>query len=154
MKTAEDYCDTHTFVVKSTTIRILLSLAASLGMIVELDDVETTYLNTALWEFVHVEQPPYFELKDRAKYVLLLNQALYGLCTIWIRTTLCATLEAIGFHSIADDNNLYPTIPMIAKAQQQSSSLCMSMILSLPLRINRQLTQQSTTSTRPSTFTV
>jgi Reverse transcriptase (RNA-dependent DNA polymerase) len=54
----EDYFDTHASVVKSTTIRILLSLAAALGMIVELADVETAYLNTALHKFIHAEQPP------------------------------------------------------------------------------------------------
>jgi hypothetical protein len=47
-------------------------------MIVELADVETTYLNAALHESIHAE-PPYFELKGHAKYVPLLNQALYGL---------------------------------------------------------------------------
>jgi Reverse transcriptase (RNA-dependent DNA polymerase) len=79
MKPGEDYFDTHASVVKSTTIRILLSLAAALGMIVELADVETAYLNAPLHESIHAEQPPYFELKDRAEYVLLLKQALYGL---------------------------------------------------------------------------
>jgi hypothetical protein len=41
--------------------------------------VETAYLNAALHESIHAEQPPYFELKDHTKYVLLLKQALYGL---------------------------------------------------------------------------
>jgi Reverse transcriptase (RNA-dependent DNA polymerase) len=78
MKPGEDYFDTHTsFVVKSTTIWILLSLAATLGTIVELADMETAYLNAALHESIHAEQPPYFEVKDRAEYILLLNQALY-----------------------------------------------------------------------------
>jgi hypothetical protein len=34
-------------------IQILLSLAAALGMIVELADVETAYLNAALHESIH-----------------------------------------------------------------------------------------------------
>jgi Reverse transcriptase (RNA-dependent DNA polymerase) len=109
MKQGEDYFDTHASVVKSTTIRILLSLAAALGMIVELADVETAYLNPALHEPIHAEQPPYFELTDRTKYVLLLKQALYGLPQSgyeWA-ATLRTALEAIGFHSIADHDNLY-----------------------------------------------
>jgi Reverse transcriptase (RNA-dependent DNA polymerase) len=73
MKPGEDYFETQASVVKSTTIRILLSLAAVLGMIVELADVETAYLNAALHEPIHAEQPPYFELKDRTKYLLLLK---------------------------------------------------------------------------------
>jgi Reverse transcriptase (RNA-dependent DNA polymerase) len=109
MMQGEDYFETHASVVKSTTIRILLSLATALGMIVELADVETAYLNTVLHEPIHAEQPPYFELKDRAKYVLLLKQALYGLPQSGFEwaATLHTTLEAIGFHSIADDDNLY-----------------------------------------------
>jgi Reverse transcriptase (RNA-dependent DNA polymerase) len=55
MKPGEDYFNTHASVVKSTTIRILLSLAAVLGMIVELADVETAYLNAALHESIHAE---------------------------------------------------------------------------------------------------
>jgi Reverse transcriptase (RNA-dependent DNA polymerase) len=91
------------------TIWILLSLAAVLGIIVELADVETAYLNMALCEFIHAEQPPSFELKDRAKYVLLLKQALYGLLQSGFKwtATLCTVLKAIGFHRITNDNNLY-----------------------------------------------
>jgi Reverse transcriptase (RNA-dependent DNA polymerase) len=105
----EDYFETHASVVKSMTIRILLSLAVALGMIVELADVETAYLNAALYESIHAKQPPYFELKDHAKYVLLLKQALYRLPQSeyeWA-AMLRTALEAIGFHSIADDDNLY-----------------------------------------------
>jgi Reverse transcriptase (RNA-dependent DNA polymerase) len=79
MKQGEDYFDTHASVVKYTTIWILLSLTVALGMIVELTDVEIAYLNAALHEPIHAEHPPYFELKDCAKYILLLKQALYGL---------------------------------------------------------------------------
>jgi Reverse transcriptase (RNA-dependent DNA polymerase) len=113
MKPGEDYFDTHTSVVISTTIRILLTLAAALGMIVELADLETAYLDAALREFIHAEQPPYFELKDREKYVLLLKQALYGLPKSGFEwaATLRTALEAIGFHSIADDDNLYVNNP-------------------------------------------
>jgi Reverse transcriptase (RNA-dependent DNA polymerase) len=109
MKPGEDYFNTHTSVVKSTTIQILLSLAAALGMIVELVDVETTYLNAALRESIHAEQPPYPELKDCTKYVLLLKQALYGLPQSGFQwaATLRTALEAIGFHSIGNDDNLY-----------------------------------------------
>jgi Reverse transcriptase (RNA-dependent DNA polymerase) len=109
MKQGEGYFDTHALVVKSTTIRILLGLAAALGMIVELADMETVYLKAALHESIHAEQPPYFELKDHAKYILLLKQALYGLPQFGFEwaATLRTALEAIGFHSIPDDDNLY-----------------------------------------------
>jgi Reverse transcriptase (RNA-dependent DNA polymerase) len=78
-------------------------------MIVELADVETTYLNAALHEFVHAEQPPYFELKSHAEYVLLLNRALYGLPQPGFEwaAILRAALKAFGFCSMADDENLY-----------------------------------------------
>jgi Reverse transcriptase (RNA-dependent DNA polymerase) len=58
MKPGEYYFNTHASVIKSTTIWILLSLAAVLGMIIELADVETVYLNAALYKSIHVEQPP------------------------------------------------------------------------------------------------
>jgi Reverse transcriptase (RNA-dependent DNA polymerase) len=78
-------------------------------MIVELANVKTIYLNTAFHKFIHTEQPLYFELKDHAKYVLLLNEALYRLPQSifeWA-AMLCPALEALGFHSIADDDNPY-----------------------------------------------
>jgi Reverse transcriptase (RNA-dependent DNA polymerase) len=64
IKPGEDYFNNHTFVVKSMTIRILLSFAVALRMIVELADVETRYLKAALRKSIHAEQPLCFKLKD------------------------------------------------------------------------------------------
>jgi Reverse transcriptase (RNA-dependent DNA polymerase) len=122
MKPGDDYFDTHASVVRSTTTRILLSLAAALGMIVELADVETTYLNAALCEFVHAEQPLYFEPKDHAKYVLLLNQALYGLPQSGFELAATPLLKPLGSTALLTTTTsipTIPTIPTIANAQQQ-----------------------------------
>jgi Reverse transcriptase (RNA-dependent DNA polymerase) len=146
MKQGKDYFDIHASVVKSTIIRILLSLAAALGMIVELADVETAYLNTALRKFIHTKQPLYFELKDCMKYVLLLKQHYMDFHNLVSNGQQLFTLHLKPLDSIALLTMIIsiltaaiPTFP--TSTQQQSSLLCTLTISSLLARINRQLTQ-------------
>jgi hypothetical protein len=47
-KEGEDFFDTYSPVVRLTTIRVLLSLAASHGLLVHHMDVKTTFLNGEL----------------------------------------------------------------------------------------------------------
>jgi Reverse transcriptase (RNA-dependent DNA polymerase) len=148
MKLEEDYFDTHASVVKSTTIRILLSLAAALGMIVELANVETVYLNAALHEFIHAEQPP--SLSSRT----VRNMDFHNLDSNGQQRS-APLLKSLDSAALLMTTTLMSTIPTIpTNVQQQSSSLYTLTISSLPPKINRQSTQQSTTSTRPSTFAV
>src|SRR6266498_3927741 len=62
-KEGEDYFDLYSPVARLTTIRVLLSLAASYGLIVHQMDVKTTFLNGELEEEIYMEQPDGFVVK-------------------------------------------------------------------------------------------
>ena len=55
-KEGEDYFDTYSPVVHFMTIRVLLSLAASHGLLVHQMDVKTTFLNGELEEEIYMDQ--------------------------------------------------------------------------------------------------
>ena len=59
----EDYFDTYSPVARLTTIRVLLSLAASYGLIVHQMDVKTAFLNGELEEEIYMDQPDGFVVK-------------------------------------------------------------------------------------------
>jgi hypothetical protein len=59
-KKGEDFFDTYSSVARLTTIRVLLSLAASHGLLVHQMDVKTTFLNGELDEEIYMEQPARF----------------------------------------------------------------------------------------------
>jgi len=56
-KEGEDYFDIYSSVVRLTTIHMLLSLAASHGLLVHQMNVETTFLNGELEEEIYMDQP-------------------------------------------------------------------------------------------------
>jgi hypothetical protein len=60
LKEGEDFFDTYSPVARLTTIRVLLSLAASHGLLVHQMDVKTTFLNGELDEEIYMEQPAGF----------------------------------------------------------------------------------------------
>ena len=53
----EDFFDTYSPVARLTTIRVLLSLAASYGLLVHQMDVKTAFLNGELEEEIYMDQP-------------------------------------------------------------------------------------------------
>jgi hypothetical protein len=59
-KKGEDFFYTYSHVARLTTIRVLLSLAASHGLIVHQMDVKTTFLNGELEEEIYMDQPDGF----------------------------------------------------------------------------------------------
>lgn len=59
-KEGEDFFDTYSPVARLTTIRVLLSLAASYGLLVHQMDVKTAFLNGELDEEIYMEQPDGF----------------------------------------------------------------------------------------------
>ncbi|KAK1661489.1 hypothetical protein QYE76_049648 [Lolium multiflorum] len=59
----EDYFDTYSLVARPTTIRVLLSMAASYGLIVYQMDVKTAFLNGELEEEIYMDQPDGFVVK-------------------------------------------------------------------------------------------
>jgi hypothetical protein len=65
----EDYFDTCSPVARLTTIRVLLSLAASYGLIVHQMDVKTAFLNGELEEEIYIDQPDGFVVKYEERKV-------------------------------------------------------------------------------------
>ena len=54
-KEGEDFFDTYSPVARMTTIRVLLSLAASYGLIIHQMDVKTAFLNRELEEEIYMD---------------------------------------------------------------------------------------------------
>jgi len=78
-KEGEDFFDTYSPVARLTTIRALLSLAASYGLIIHQMDVKTAFLNGELDEEIYMDQHDGFVVKDQESKVCKLLKSLYGL---------------------------------------------------------------------------
>lgn len=74
-----DYHETFSPVVRYSSIRILLALAAQNAMLVEHLDVKTAFLNGNLEEDVYMEQPEGFIKENNNIRVYKLKKAIYGL---------------------------------------------------------------------------
>jgi hypothetical protein len=78
-KEGEDFFDTYSPISRMTTIRVLLFLAASYGLLVYQMDVRTSVLNGELDEEIYMEQPDGFVVKGQESKVCKLLKSLYGL---------------------------------------------------------------------------
>ena len=78
-KEGEDFFDTYSPVARLTTIRVLLSLAASHGLLVHQMDVKTAFLNGELEEEIYMDQPDGFVANGQEGMVCKLLKSLYGL---------------------------------------------------------------------------
>ena len=74
-----DFDEIFSPVVKMTSIRTVLGLAASLDLELEQLDVKTAFLHGDLHEEIYMEQPEGFEEKGKEKLVCRLKKSLYGL---------------------------------------------------------------------------
>ncbi|KAL3835280.1 hypothetical protein ACJIZ3_003671 [Penstemon smallii] len=74
-----DFDETFSPVVKMSSIRIVLGLAASLNLEVEQMDVKTAFLHGDLEEEIYMEQPEGFMVKGKENCVCKLKKSLYGL---------------------------------------------------------------------------
>ena len=77
-KEGEDFFYTYSSVARLTTIRVLLFLVASYGLIVHQMDVKTTFLNRELEE-IYMDQPDGFVAIGQEGKVCKLLKSLYGL---------------------------------------------------------------------------
>jgi hypothetical protein len=77
-KEGEDYFDTYSPVTRMTTIRVLLSLAASHGLLVHQMDVKIAFLNRKLEEEIYMDQPDGFVENGQEEKVCKLLKSLYG----------------------------------------------------------------------------
>lgn len=74
-----DFDEIFSPVVKMSSIRVVLGLAASLDLEVEQMDVKTAFLHGDLDKEIYMEQPEGFEVTGKENYVCKLNKSLYGL---------------------------------------------------------------------------
>jgi len=74
-----DYHETFSPVVKSSTVRLLLSLAASCRWIIRQLDVKNSFLHGFLDEEIYMKQPPGFIHPHYPNHVYRLKKSLYGL---------------------------------------------------------------------------
>ena len=74
-----DFDEIFSPVVKMTSIRTILSIAASLDLEVEQLDVKTAFLHGDLEEEIYMEQPEGFEVSGKKHMICKLNKSLYGL---------------------------------------------------------------------------
>lgn len=104
-----DYFETVSPVVKSSTIRIILTIAlSSQGKIRQLD-IQNAFLNGDLQEQVFMHQPSGFIGEQFTSHVCYLHKALYGLKQApqaWF-TKLSNSLMKWGFICSQADNSLF-----------------------------------------------
>ena len=74
-----DFDEIFSPVVKMSSIRVVLALAASMDLEVEQLDVKTAFLHGDLEEEIYMEQPEGFHEKGKEQLVCLLKKSLYGL---------------------------------------------------------------------------
>ncbi|CAL1397307.1 unnamed protein product [Linum trigynum] len=74
-----DFDEIFSPVVKMTSIRTVLGIAASLNLEVEQMDVKTAFLHGDLEEEIYMEQPEGFKKEKKEDYVCRLRKSLYGL---------------------------------------------------------------------------
>lgn len=78
-KYGDDYDEVFAPVVKQTTFRVLLSIAAKTNMKVFHLDAKTAFLNGSLKETLFMKQPPGFVQEGEENKVCHLNKSIYGL---------------------------------------------------------------------------
>jgi hypothetical protein len=78
-KEGEEFFDTYSHVVRLTTIRIRLSLAASHCLLIHQMDVKTTFLKGELDEEIYMTYPHGFVVTGQEDNVCKLQKSLYGM---------------------------------------------------------------------------
>jgi hypothetical protein len=78
-KEGEDFFDTYSLVARLATIRVLLSLAASHGLLIQQMDIKIIFHNGELEEEIHMIRPDEFVVKGQEGRGCKLVKSLYGL---------------------------------------------------------------------------
>lgn len=73
------YSDTFSPRVKSTTIRIIITLVVSFGWVIHQVDIINTFLNGNLQEKAYMTQPGGFKHPKKVSHVCKLTKTLHGL---------------------------------------------------------------------------
>jgi hypothetical protein len=104
-----DYEDTFSPVIKSSTIRIILSIAVSRGRSLRQLDVQNAFLHKLLEEEVYMKQPHGYEDRSSPGSIYKLDEALYDLKQApqaWY-SRLSTKLHELGFRSSKADTSLF-----------------------------------------------
>ncbi|VVA40913.1 PREDICTED: Retrovirus-related Pol poly from transposon, partial [Prunus dulcis] len=105
----QDYGETFSPVVKPTTVRIVLALAAHFGWQLRQLDVKNAFLHGILQEEVYMAQPPGFEDSHHPTLVCKLLKSLYGLKQApraW-NDRFTSFLPTLGFQHTYSDSSLF-----------------------------------------------
>jgi hypothetical protein len=105
----EDYGETFAPVMKYTSLRLILALAAIQNKKIQQFDVDSAFLNAKLEEDVYILQPTGFEKKGEEHKVCRLHKAVYGLKQAphaW-NGDIHNTLTTIGFKRCVSDRCVY-----------------------------------------------
>ncbi|RVW41864.1 Retrovirus-related Pol polyprotein from transposon RE1 [Vitis vinifera] len=104
-----DFTETFSPIIKSSTVRVLLTLSVQFDWEIRQLDVSNAFLHGILLENVYMEQPKGFVNSDFPDYVCKLNKSLYGLKQApraWFMR-LSQTLLEFGFLSSPVDASLF-----------------------------------------------
>jgi histone deacetylase 1/2 len=102
-----DYYETISHVVKLSTLRTLLAIAARRNMHMHSADIETAFLNEYLQEEIYMRQPK--GTKDGTPRIMRLLKSIYGLKQAsreWYKLS-HQTLSSLGLKRAICDNILY-----------------------------------------------
>ena len=104
-----DYGETFSPVVKPTTVRLVLALAAHFGWSLKQLDVKNAFLHGILQEEVYMSQPPGFLDSQNSTHVCKLHKSLYGLKQApraW-NERFTQFLPSLGFLTTYSDSSLF-----------------------------------------------
>ena len=104
-----DYGETFSPVVKPTTVRIVLALAAQFGWVLRQLDIKNAFLHGILQEEVFMAQPPGFVDVTSPDLVCKLHKSLYGLKQApraW-NDRFTSFLPSLGFKHTYSDSSLF-----------------------------------------------
>lgn len=105
-----DYTETFSPVVRYSTIRILLALAAQYDLEIEHLDVKTAFLYGDLEEIVFMDQPEGFIKKETENKVYRLNKAVYGLkqaAKSWYEKINGVLVKKLKFKKLSSESCVY-----------------------------------------------